>query len=169
MNLYKNIVLIGMPGSGKTTIGKLLGKRLNVSFCDIDEYIEQSEKKSISEIFKSGEDYFRQIEAKAVEEVSKTYPQIISTGGGVVKNHKNIDNLKRNGIIFFINRPLELILSDVEIKNRPLLKEGKDKLYTLFKERYALYKEYCDYEILNTGNIEDVLKEIESRMETVNN
>lgn len=103
--------------------------------------------------------------------MSKTYPQIISTGGGVVKIHKNIEMLKKNGIIFFINRPVELILSDVKTENRPLLKEGKDRLYSLFKDRYALYKEYCDYELLNIGKLEDVLNEVESlycSMEIVN-
>lgn len=161
MSLQKNIVLIGMPGCGKTTIGKLLSESLNVGFCDIDKYIEESENISIPEIFKNGEEYFRQIEAKAVEEVSKTCPQIISTGGGVVKNYNNIDVLMRTGIIIFINRPLELILSDVDTENRPLLKEGKEKLYTLFQERYSLYKEYCDYEIENSGDLQEVINEVE--------
>jgi len=150
-----------MPGCGKTTLGNLLSERLKISFCDIDKYIEQKENKSISEIFKNGEEFFRQIETKAVEEVSKICPQIISTGGGVVKNYSNIDVLKRNGIIFFINRPLDLILSDVDTENRPLLKEGKDRVYTLFQERYSLYKEYCDYEIENSGELEEVINEVE--------
>jgi shikimate kinase len=160
--LNKNIVLIGMPGCGKTTIGKILAEKLKIEFCDVDKYIEKTQGKSIPDIFKNGEDYFRKIESEAVEEISSLWPKIISTGGGVVKNFHNIKLLKKNGIIVFINRPLEKIISDVDTQSRPLLKDGKEKLYKLFEERYFLYKEYCDFEALNEGRVEKTLEKIES-------
>ncbi|KNF09990.1 shikimate kinase AroK [Gottschalkia purinilytica] len=154
ININKNIVLIGMPGCGKTIIGKLLSDKLNVKFCDIDEYIVDNEGKSISEIFKNGEEHFRDIESKAVKEVSRNYPVIISTGGGVVKRVENINILKENGVIIFINRPVEDIISDVDVAKRPLLKDGKEKVYELYEERYKLYKNYCDYEIINNEDMD---------------
>lgn len=160
--LDKNIVLIGMPGCGKSTIGKILSQKLEIEFCDVDEYIEKIQGKTIQEIFKNGEDYFRDIESKAGEELSRTCSKVISTGGGVIKKLENIDTLKKNGIIIFINRPLENIISDVDVSKRPLLKEGKEKIYKLYKERYDLYKKYCDYEIMNDDKLEEVVSEIES-------
>lgn len=156
--LTKNIVMIGMPGSGKTTIGKELSKRLKVEFCDIDEYIIEKEGKSISEIFEKGEDYFRSIESRTVKEVSSKFPQIIATGGGVVKREENIKVLRQNGIIIFLNRPVKHIAQDVDIKSRPLLKDGPEKLYELFKERYELYNKYCDYKIDNIDIEESIDK-----------
>lgn len=157
--LSKNIVLIGMPGCGKTTIGKYISESLNIEFCDVDEYIVKRENKSITEIFENGEEHFRKIESESVKEVSSTYPKIISTGGGVVKNYKNIEVLRKKGIIIFINRPLKDISDDVDIQNRPLLKDGTEKLYILYDQRYKLYKEYCDYEILNT-NLQECTEKI---------
>lgn len=147
--LETNIVLIGMPGCGKTTIGKKLSKKIRVKFCDVDEYIVNYTKQSIGELFLKGENYFRRIEREAIKELSKEYPQIIATGGGVVKDSRNINELKKNGTIIFINRPLENILSDINIKERPLLKEKPEKLYDIYKERYKLYKGYCNKEIIN--------------------
>lgn len=156
----KNIVLTGMPGCGKTTIGKLLAQKLNLDFCDIDEFIEEKYQTSIAEIFKNGEDYFREIESAAVIEVGRTFPKVISTGGGVVKIHKNIEELRKNGIIIFINRPLENIISDIETTSRPLLAQGKEGLYSLYNERYDLYKKYCNCEIMNNRDMDSVLKDI---------
>lgn len=156
----KNIVLIGMPGCGKTTIGKLLAQRLCLEFCDIDKFIEKKYKTTIADMFKIGEDYFRKIESTAVEEVGKISPKIISTGGGVVKSYRNIEVLRKNGIIIFINRPLENIISDIDTVSRPLLADGKERIYKLFHERYHLYKKYCDYEIMNDADIDLVLKNI---------
>ncbi len=158
--INKNIVLIGMPGCGKTTIGNLLVQRLNMEFIDIDKYIEEKEKRSITDIFNYGEDYFRKIESKAVEEVSNKFSMVISTGGGVVKLYSNIERLNKNGIIIFINRSIEDIISDVDISSRPLLKDGKDKIYKLFKQRYYLYKKYCDYEIMNDTELNEVVDRI---------
>lgn len=87
--VYKNVVLIGMPGSGKTTLGKILAGELDKSFIDIDEYIEKQQECTISEIFKSGEEFFRDLESRAVAQVSKREDIVISTGGGVIKNKKH--------------------------------------------------------------------------------
>ncbi|SMC27556.1 shikimate kinase [Clostridium acidisoli DSM 12555] len=158
--MNKNLVLIGMPGSGKTTLGDLLSKELKLKLYDVDNFIEKTENKSIPEIFELGEEHFRTIETKAIEEISLQTGVIISTGGGVVKSPYNMKALRKNGLIFFINRPIENIISDIATDSRPLLKDGTKKVYTLYNERYKLYKTYCDYEILNDKNINDSVSKI---------
>lgn len=155
--LKSNIVLIGMPGCGKTTVGKVLSKKLKYKFCDMDSYIQQMTKKTIKELFEQGEENFRDWETKACEELVKLNNTIIASGGGVVKREKNIEILKKNCTILFIDRPVERILSDVDINSRPLLKDGKEKLYSLYEERYELYRNAADIIILNKGYLRDTI------------
>ncbi len=159
---YQNIVLIGMPGSGKTTIGKKLSLELGIGFYDSDEYIEEITGKSISEIFLSGEELFRSIETDAIKEIASKTPFVVATGGGVVKNMGNIKALKNDGVVVFINRPIENIASDIDAEKRPLLKNKKENLYKLYHERIELYKKYCDYEIINDRTIDDAVANIVS-------
>lgn len=161
--MSKNIVLIGMPGAGKTTIGKMLYKRLALKFIDVDEFIVEISGKTIPELFDVSESHFRQVEAMAVKKLSMDKSTIIATGGGVVKNKDNIDELRRNGMIVFIDRPIENIAGDVEISKRPLLKEGIQKLYDLHRERYSLYREYSDFHVINDHEIETVVDKIVDR------
>lgn len=156
----KNIVIIGMPGCGKTTIGKMISSKLNRKFVDLDDYIVDKAGCTIPEIFQKGEEHFRNIESEAVEEVSIEGSMVISTGGGVIKNQKNIVNLKKNGIVFFVDRPLENIVSDVDISTRPLLKNGTGEIEKLFKERYAIYNNSCDFSVDNIYTIEKVVDDI---------
>lgn len=158
--MKKNIVLIGMPGCGKTIIGKTLYKKLEFDFVDIDRYIEEKSGKLIPELFKEGEDYFRNLEREAVNELSKEENLVISTGGGVIKNYSNIEDLKKNGVVIFIDRPVENIAQDVEVSHRPLLKDGVQKIYELFNERYEMYKKYSDFHVVNDSNIENVVEQI---------
>ncbi|MBA5851018.1 shikimate kinase [Clostridium sp. cel8] len=155
----KNLVLIGMPGCGKTTIGKILSSRLNMNFIDLDEYIEKSSSSTIPEIFKKGEEYFRDLESKAVEEVAKEKSSIISTGGGVIKRKSNMSILKENGIIVFIDRSLEDIINDINTETRPLLKNNEEEINRLFNERYDIYRKYCDF-IVNNRDIDTVVNDI---------
>lgn len=155
-----NIALIGMPGSGKTTIGKKIAQKLSMDFADMDEMIEANEGKSIAEIFKNGEDYFRSLETDCARVLGSRESSVISTGGGIVKKKENIDYLKNNSIIIFINRHPDSIVNDVDIQMRPLLKDGAQIIYKLYDERIALYKKYCDIEVINDGNISDIIKEI---------
>lgn len=156
-NLKSNIVLIGMPGCGKTTVGKVLAKKLGYKFCDMDSYIQEISKKTIKELFEPGEENFRDWETKACEELSKCRNTIIASGGGVVKREKNIEILKKSCTILFIDRPVERIINDVDINSRPLLKDGKERLYNLYDERYELYKKAADIQILNKGYLRDTI------------
>lgn len=166
-NSKKNIVLIGMPGSGKTTMGESISNSFNMKLYTIDKCIEKQEGKTVSDIFLLGEDYFREIESKFVEHISHEVGVIIDTGGGVIKNPKNIELLKKNGFIIFINRPLQNIIKDIDIKNRPLLKGGIEKLHKLYNERYMLYKDYCDYELMNDRELEVVITNLKAVIEKI--
>ena len=102
-----NIVLIGMPGSGKSTVGKILAEKTGLSFVDLDAVIEETAKKSIPQIFsEDGEPAFRDLEQKCVEEVSAQSRQVIATGGGVILREANMKALSQNGLIVFLDRPV---------------------------------------------------------------
>ncbi|MBX4260132.1 shikimate kinase [Clostridium estertheticum] len=156
----KNIVLIGMPGCGKSEIGEILAEKIEMNFIDVDVFIESSTSRSITEIFKNGEDAFRDIESIAVRNLSKKNNVVISTGGGVIKRYENILHLKKKGIIIYINRPIENIVSDINIEGRPLLAKDPGRISKLFDGRGPLYKKYCDYEVMNVSEIDDVINDI---------
>ncbi len=156
----KNIVIIGMPGSGKTTVGTMLSKKLNMKFVDMDDYIVSMENKSIIEMFEISEEYFRNIESKTAKILGNRTSLIIAAGGGIIKRKENIDYLKQNSIIVFLNRPPENIIEDIDITTRPLLREGRDRVFTLYNERLHLYKKYCNIEVLNDKTLDDAVNEI---------
>lgn len=156
----KNIVLIGIMGSGKTTISKLLSNRLNRPVVDMDDYIVDKFNMSINDMFNISEDYFRNNETICCQDMSTLDGYIISTGGGVIKRKENIELLKRNGIIIYLDRPINNIVEDVETASRPLLKDGPRKLYELFDQRHQLYLDACDYHLINDSTIDDIINQI---------
>lgn len=165
----KGIVLIGMPGCGKTTLGFEVAKKLNLKFIDMDDFIERSTKKTITEIFeKDGEEIFRHYETKTCEVLSRLDDVLISTGGGVVKREENMAYYD-SFIKVFINRPLELILSDVDTQSRPLLKDGKERIITLYRERIDLYNQFADIIVINDADIETIVEEIISKVNDIRN
>ncbi|MCI5744955.1 MAG: shikimate dehydrogenase [Erysipelotrichaceae bacterium] len=153
----ENIVLIGMPSAGKTTIGKILAKQLNKDFIDTDECITNIIKEDISSFFKTnGEQKFREIEKHVVKECSLKLSCIIATGGGVILDEQNILNLKQNGKIIFLDRSLNLLQST---NSRPLSND-KEKLKKLYDTRYHLYEKYCDIKINGDLPIPQIVEEI---------
>ena len=155
----KNIVLIGMPASGKTTISELLAEKLDMIRYDADVYLEEKEGKLIKEIFSEhGEEHFRDLEEKYTKELSDKENIIISTGGGVIKREKNIENLKKNGIIFFIDREVSEIFNE-DHTDRPLLQDIKN-IEKLYNERFHLYNKYADHVIKNNDSLEIAVKTI---------
>lgn len=135
-----NIVLMGMPGSGKSTVGLALAAKLNRPFVDTDEVIIEREGMHTSKIIEQkGEPYFRDKETEVVNEVSKLQGYIIATGGGVVLRDENMKALKQNGIIVFLDRNILNLSKD----GRPL-SQGPDALQKMYKERIGLYTKYAD-------------------------
>ena len=158
----QNIVLIGMPSCGKSTISIELNKRLNKAVYDSDTEIEKIINTTISNFIKSnGETNFRNIESSVIENLSKQNGLIISTGGGVILRMENMINLKQNGLIIFIDRSLELL---TPTSTRPLTSNIFD-LKKKYNERIGLYRKYADIIIKNDSKIEDAIEEIIRRLD----
>lgn len=164
-----NIALIGFMGSGKTTIGKLLAKALEMKFIDIDKEIVKIENRSITEIFeKDGENYFRDLERKIIAKESADNNIVISTGGGVIIDNNNIKSLKETSFVVYLNCSIDCIYERVKgKKNRPLLNTENvyEKIVELYKKREMLYKISCDYsvEIDIETNMYDTVEKIKQK------
>lgn len=134
-----NIVLVGMPGCGKSTAGKALSRLLDREFIDTDELIIHNEGRAIPEIFETeGEEYFRNAEALAVSQAGRQSGRIIATGGGAVLREDNKDALRQNSVVVFMKRDL----SQLDTSGRPLSKSGH--LEEMYKKRLPHYEAVCD-------------------------
>ena len=158
----QNVVLVGMPGSGKSTLGKLIAQKLGREFIDTDEQIVKKDGRTIPEIFaKDGEQFFRGLEIEVAKEVGALYGKVIATGGGIVKNAQNKFFLKQNGKIYLIERSLEKLVTE----GRPLSKD-RQAIEKLYQERKDLYQNFADEIINNDGEInvavEGVVKDYEN-------
>lgn len=149
----ENIVLTGMPSSGKSTVGKLIAKTLNRPFIDTDTEIEKRAGRPISEIFATqGETAFRDMETAVIKEVAATTGAVIATGGGAVLRKENVDALRTSGTLFFLNRPLDLL---IPTDDRPLA-GSREAIEKRFSERFSLYCHTADTIIDGSGTPEAV-------------
>lgn len=138
------VYLVGMPGSGKTTVGQELAARLGVPFIDLDAEIERERGRSVPEIFREeGEAAFRAIEAAALVDASRHDPAVISCGGGIVLEPANRITLRNTGVCVFLDVPLEELRRRVRPSaDRPLIRTDRD-LDRLLAEREPLYREFA--------------------------
>lgn len=157
-NYNEPIYIIGLPGSGKSMLGKMLSDILSFKFVDLDEFIVQSSGMEISEIFKIGESEFRRVEKESLISNSKSANTIVSTGGGVVVTPDNRSLLIKSKFVIYINRSYEDILNDVNLSDRPLLKDNPNRIFELFNERKKFYKDCSTLEIINDSSIELLLE-----------
>lgn len=164
-----NIALIGFMGSGKTTIGRILARSLDMKFIDIDRCISMREKRTIPEIFEEhGEKYFRDLERSIIEEESKDNNIVISTGGGAIIDNVNIKNLKSTSFVVYLDCDVNTIYERVKrSKTRPLLTNSEDMLQTiqdLYDKRQTLYKISSDFSIKidSNTNIYDSVEKIKN-------
>lgn len=152
----KNVVLIGMPGCGKSTIGKLLASELNRTYFDTDEEITKSGVDIQNTIITAGEEKFREIEHKISASLLNKSGYIISTGGGIVTYQPNEDIIMQNSIVFFIDRDVEKLST----AGRPLSAGGINKLRELYDSRIDKYTQLADYIIDNNGEIHNSVTQI---------
>ena len=154
----ENIVLIGMPSSGKTTLGRQLSFTLGRELLDSDEHIVSRTGMEIKDFFaKYGEAEFRKIESEVIAELSKRTKAVISTGGGAVLNPDNVFELKKNGIVVFLDRDLEELSPT---SDRPL-SQDRDALEMRYRERMPIYKKAADITLKVTGTVEELSSKLE--------
>lgn len=153
----ENIVLIGFMGCGKTSVGRKLSMMLKREFIDTDDFIVTREGMSINEIFATkGEPYFRELEKELCRRYSVPKGKIIATGGGIIKNKENVDNLKKGGkIIYLKSTPKQIAINLRYDNSRPLLKgpDKEKKIAELMKQRKPLYESCADITI-DVSNID---------------
>ena len=144
----RNIVLVGMPGCGKSSVAKAISRLTGKEAVDCDDYITETYGISPAEIItRDGEAAFRRIETEALKELTKRSGIILSTGGGCVTVDQNHDLLRQNGRVIFLNRDVELLATD----GRPLSAGGIEKLKAMYEKRLPMYRAVCDTEVRVTS------------------
>lgn len=163
----KNIILIGFMGSGKTTIGKIISDKKNMRFIDMDLEIEKMENKKINQIFsENGEKYFREKESSLLKQLCSLKNSVISTGGGIIENEFNIEILKKQPYVIWLDANEDTIENNVknEIEKRPKLKEDdnlKLSIKNLLNKRYDKYKDSANIRVnVNNKNVDQVVSDI---------
>ena len=156
----ENIVLTGMPGSGKSAVSSILGARTGRDVIDTDRMIVEKAGMEITEIFRRyGEKHFRDLESEVIRKEAARAGVIISTGGGAILREENVDALRRNGRLVWLDRkPADLVPTD----DRPLA-DSREKMTALYAAREPIYRATADERIAVTGSAADTASEIESR------
>jgi shikimate kinase len=148
-NGSRNISLIGFMGSGKSTVGRLLAERLEKRFIDIDDIIEISTGKSISEIFDTdGEDRFRKIESYTIKKIYNNRNSVYACGGGVVLDKENMAVIRKNSLVFYLKITEECVLERLKKDSslRPLIRDREETdIRELLRQRENLYRHYSDH------------------------
>ena len=159
------VYLVGMPGSGKSTVGPELARRLGVPFVELDAEIERAAGASVREIFeRDGEARFRELEAAALVEAATRDPSVVSCGGGVVVEPANRVTLRATGEVVFLSVPIAVLRERVPPDaDRPLIRAAGD-LDRLFAERESLYREFAAHVVDASGSVPDIAASIEAEL-----
>ena len=162
----KNIYLVGMPGCGKSTIGNAVSAKTGIEIVDLDELVVEREGETIEELFAIGEPHFRAVETEALKSLSKREGIMVATGGGVVVKDENIDIMKADGTVIFIDASPNFILENSPLDGRPLLK-NKEKIHELYNNRIAAYRKSADYTIPNDGILSEACRKTEEAVRLI--
>ena len=164
--MVKPILLIGMMGCGKSTLGQMLAKRLGRAFIDLDGEIERREGRSIPDIFAAeGDAGFRKYETAALLDALCADNAVIATGGGIVTREENIAAMQEKGLVVWLCRPLEEIIADVRQDTRPNLAGNKEeRMRTLYAQREALYQKAAHMRFCNSAPPKKAVRMLEEEI-----
>ncbi|MDU7338175.1 MAG: shikimate kinase [Clostridium sp.] len=159
-----NIVLCGFMGSGKTTVGQVLAQKSGRAFFDLDQYIEQQEGKTVTQIFaEQGEEGFRKLETKAARKLSEQNNLIIATGGGAVLKEENVEILRKGGVLIHLDASLNAVEQRLNgLDDRPLLQrdDRQEFLRILYAKRIPLYRTAAHLSVNADYSPDDVCEQI---------
>lgn len=154
----RNVVFIGMPGCGKTTISQMAATSLGRPWFDSDRELEAAEGMSIPEIFaQKGEEYFRRMETECIAGLMRRKGAVIAVGGGAVERNREV--IKDSSTVVYLRRSVESIRATLEPDTRPLLKDA-ESLSVLYERRRGIYETLSDITIDNEGGVEDTVKKV---------
>ena len=157
----RNIILIGMMGCGKTSVGRELAGRLGRRFVDTDAYIEQALGRAVPDIFaREGEDFFREQEKMAAEKLAGERGLVIACGGGLPTRDEAIAALKGSGIVFWLRREPGKIYDTVSMADRPLGQGGREAFLERYRRREPIYRRWADHVIDSPGGVEETARAI---------
>ncbi len=155
------VVLIGMMACGKSTVGRILSKRLHRPFIDTDSAIEQEVGCTISHLFETkGEAYFRDLETKKAKSLSGRKNLVVATGGGMILAPENREYLRENATVIFLKRPIDAILESLDNSNRPLAQDGREAFIARYESRLPLYLETAHVVVDTSQGIDATIEKI---------
>ncbi len=148
----RSVFIIGMTGSGKSSLGKRVAGNLHIPYSDLDRRISEVFQIPVNDIFAQyGEEAFRRAETAMLIQTTREPPALISTGGGCVMNPENLNIMRANGLILLVDRPLDQILGDIKLDRRPLLADkGLEEVERVYHERIDTYRAAADLVLDNS-------------------
>ncbi len=151
--MERHIFVIGMPGTGKSSLGKKVAANMGLPYVDTDQRIEQAFGCSTAQIFEQyGETAFRNAETNVLIQLTREPGSLVSTGGGMVMRENNREIMRNHGVIVLVDRPLEEIMGDIKLNRRPLLaQKGLPEVERLYHERIGVYRSIADV-VLDNGH-----------------
>ena len=164
-----NIVLIGIMGCGKSSLGKQLAKRLSMTFVDMDALIEKEAGMTITQMFSDfGEPYFRDKETELCHRLAGQSNLVISTGGGIVGREENMTALSESSRVVFIDRDPQIIIKTINAEKRPLIRDNPQRLLEIHTQRLPLYRKYADITVKNNGTFREAIQRLTSAVTRYN-
>lgn len=159
-----NLYLVGLPGAGKTTVGRIVSRRLGVRFVDLDRLISEREGASVPDLFRADETLFRDKEAEALRWVKEHLDRcVVATGGGIVERPENVELLQRETVLYVVRHPRS-ILSTLNTEKRPVFGDDPNRIYGLAQRRIPLYESVADVRVSNNRSLRSCIGRVLARL-----